>query len=130
MTIDSICNKITSLIDGIKGPIATIPAILLANSTVKRSGMSAMEIASRIISRQAEAGAPFGPAADGSPNISEKMERIRVEEIINALKMDSRVQIGIPIGGIQIMATGANAGGPVVCTGFNVNYPHGDGIIG
>ena len=89
-----------------------------------------MMIASRIIKRQSEAGAPFGAAADGSANVAEAMERIRVEEMVNALKMESRVQIGMPIGGVQIMATGANSGGPVVVNGFNINMPHGDGIVG
>ena len=129
MSIDTICNSITSLIDKAKQPFPTIPAMLLATGTISRPGLSAMSIASRIIQRQSEAGAPYGPAADGSANVAEAMERIRVEELVNALKMDSRIQIGIPIGGIQITATGANAGGPVVSQGFNTNFCHGDGII-
>ena len=89
-----------------------------------------MLIAANIIRRQSEAGAPVGAAADGSANIAEAMERIRVEEMVKALKMDAMVQIGIPIGGIQFTGTGANAGGPVVVKGFNTNNPHGSGIVG
>ena len=130
MSIESICNSISNLIEKARAPLATIPSILLICSAIKRPGLSAMTIASRIIKRQSEAGAPFGAAADGTANVSEAMERIRVEEILYALKMESRVQVSIPIGGIQFMGTGANAGGPVVVNGFNINMPHADGIIG
>ena len=130
MSIESICNSISNVLEKARAPIATIPAILLICSAIKRPGLSAMMIASRIIKRQSEAGAPFGAAADGSANVAEAMERIRVQEMVNALKMESRVQIGMPIGGVQIMATGANSGGPVVVNGFNINMPHGDGIVG
>ena len=44
--------------------------------------------------------------------------------------MDAKVQIGIPIAGIRFRGTGANAGGPIIVEGFNVNAPHGVGIIG
>lgn len=128
MNIESICNAINNAIDKSMSAAATIPATLLYYSSVKRPGLSAMLIASRIIKRQQEAGAPFGPAADGSANVQEAMERIRAEEYVNALKMESRVQVSIPIGGIRIMATGANSAGPVVSNGYNINFVHGDGI--
>lgn len=130
MTIESISSAINSLINKARAPIATIPAILLIFSAIKRPGLSPIVTAANIIRRQAEAGAPFGPAADGSANIAEAMERIRVEEIFKALKMDSRVQVGFPLGAIRIMGMGSNGGGPMTITGFNVNIPHGDGIIG
>lgn len=130
MSIDSICNQLNNLIDKARAPLATIPSILLICSAIKRPGLSAMLIASKIIRRAAEKGIPTGAAADGSANLSTIMEAIRVEEMVNAIKMDSRVQTGIPIGGISVMATGSNAGGALVATGFNVNMPHGDGIVG
>ena len=128
MTIQSICKAIKETIEKVRGPVASVPALLLACSAINRPGLSAMAIASRIIRRQAEAGAPVGPAADGSSNISEAMEVIRVEELVYAIKMEMRVQIGIPIGGMRIMSTGANAGGAIVTNGFNVEPVKGDGI--
>lgn len=130
MSIDSICTSISNAIDKARTPIMTIPAILLICSAIMRPGLSPMTIAAKIIRRQAEIGAPVGAAADGSSNLSEAMELIRVQEIVSALKMDSRVQVGLPIGGIQILATGSNGGGPIVVMGFNINIPRGDGIIG
>lgn len=128
--IKTICDGIEKAIQYCRVPISYIPATLLVCSAVQRPGLSAMVIASNIIRRQAEAGAPFGLSADGTANVAEAMERIRVEEMVKALKMDARVQIGLPIGGIQITGTGGNAGGPVTITGFNINNAHGDGIIG
>lgn len=130
MSIDSICNQLNNLIDKARAPLATIPSILLICSAIKRPGLSSMLIASKIIRRAAEKGIPTGAAADGSANLSTIMEAIRVEEMVNAIKMDSRVQTGIPIGGISVMVTGSNAGGALVAKGFNVNMPHGDGIVG
>ena len=130
MSIASICDKLNNLIDQARAPLATIPSILLICSAIKRPGLSSMLIASRIIRRAAEKGIPTGAAADGSANLGTIMEAIRVEEMVNAIKLESRVQTGIPIGGISVMATGSNAGGALVATGFNVNMPHGDGIVG
>ena len=122
--IKTICDGIEKAINYCRIPLTYIPAILLVCSAVQRPGLSAMVIASNIIRRQSEAGAPINTGG-----VSEAMERIRVEEMVNALKLDARIQVGIPIGGIQITGTGANAGGPVAITGFNINAPHGDGII-
>lgn len=129
MDLKAICDGILSVIEKVRVPFTYIPATILVCSAIKRPGLSAMVIASNIIRRQSEAGAPCGPSADGSANIAEAMERIRVEEMVKALKMDARIQIGVPIGGIQIMATGGNAGGPIEVTGFNINNAHGDGVV-
>lgn len=129
MNLQTICDNIIKAIEAVRVPFTYIPATILVCSAVKRPGLSAMIIASNIIRRQTEAGAPYGPAADGSENVAEAMERIRVEEMVKALKMDSRIQVGIPIGGIQITGTGANAGGPVQIQGFNINNTHGDGVL-
>lgn len=123
--IKKICDGIEAAIKYCRVPLTYIPAAMLVCSAVQRPGLSAMLIASNIIRRQSEAGAPIDTGG-----VSEAMERIRVEEMVKALKMDARIQIGIPIGGIQITGTGANAGGPVQITGFNINPAHGDGIVG
>lgn len=128
--IETACKSIVSLIESVKTPIATIPPMLLTLSSISKPGLSAAEITERIISRQIEAGAPFGPASDGSQNIAEAMERIRVEEIIDALKLKSRVQVAIPPGGVTIYGVAYTDKGPAPVTGQNINFVHGDGIIG
>lgn len=128
--IKTICDAIEKAITYARAPLAAIPSAILVCSAVQRPGLSSMLIASNIIRRQQEAGIPVGPADDGGANLAEAMERIRVEELVKAIKMDGKVQIGIPIGGIQFTGTGANAGGPVVITGYNINSPYGVGIFG
>ena len=128
MTIASICERINNLITTVRKPLQSIPAVLLVCGAISRPGLSAMLITANIIRRQAEAGAYFGPLPDGTANVQEAKERIRVEEIIKAIKSDMKIEVGIPAGGIQIQATGANAGGPVEVVGFNINPVHGDGI--
>ena len=130
MGIEQICNAINNAIDQARKPLATIPAILLICSAIKRPGLSAMLIASKIIRRAAEKGIPTGTAADGSASLWLSLEAIRAEEYVGAIKLDSRVQASLPIGGMQVMASGSNSGGPLVARGFNVNMPHIDGIVG
>ena len=130
MSIEQICNAINNAIDQARKPLATIPAILLICSAIKRPGLSAMLIASKIIRRAAEKGIPTGTAADGSASLWLALEAIRAEEYVGAIKLDSRVQASLPIGGMQVMANGSNSGGPLVARGFNVNMPHIDGIVG
>ena len=124
MTIASICDKLSKLIATVRKPLRAIPAALIVCGAINRPGLSAMETAANIIRRQAEAGRYFGPLRDGSQNPEEAMEVIRVEEIFNAIKNQLKIDIGVPIGGIQFQGT---AVGNVV-TGFNVNPVHGDGI--
>ena len=54
--------------------------------SAKNPGLSPRKIAAEIISRQSEAGAPFGPLPSGAANVAEKMELIRVQEIVKALQ--------------------------------------------
>ena len=67
MTLEYICNSLIELIDKVRKPMTYIPAALLVCSAINRPGLSSMTVASNIIRRQTEAGAPVGPSADGSP---------------------------------------------------------------
>lgn len=128
--IEKIVSMVSSLVSAARKPIETVPAFLIMSGAITRPGLSPMVLTSNIMNRFAEAGCYSGPLKDGSPNRMEIMERIRAEEYIKALKFDSRVQVAIAPGAIQITGTGANAGGPVVVQGMNTNAVHGDGIIG
>lgn len=88
-------------------------------SSALRPGLSPTKIASEIIKRQSEAGAIIGVNDDGSANISEKMELIRVEEIINAILLDSKIKVTIVPGQI----TGPTGGGaPTTIVSFGDGY--------
>lgn len=101
------------LIPNIPGPPVTKRQAL---SSVLRPGLSAVKIASEIIKRQSEAGAILGVNDDGSANISEKMELIRVEEIIKGIVLDGKVTITLLPGQVTT-PTGAGAPATIVTTG-------------
>jgi hypothetical protein len=129
MDISSICNAISSVIDTVKMPATPLPPLILALGGQFRSGINPSMVAANIIQRQSEAGAPFGPSADGSANIAEAMEVIRVEEIMKAIKYDAQVQIAIPPGTINIVGTCATPVGPGTIAGTNGATINGFGII-
>ena len=128
MNIKDIIDTISSAFNMPTTPLTPIPPpLLLAGSNI-RTGLSARNIAARIISRQSEAGAPVGAMIDGSRNISEAMEVIRVEEIINALITEAKIEIIVPPG-VPVTAFGGNAGGPIIVQGTTTSYGQGAGII-
>lgn len=70
-----------------------VPPTLILTGSQLRPGLSPRKITSRIIARQAEAGAYMGDMPDGSENVTEKMELIRLEELIYALHNETRVDV-------------------------------------
>jgi hypothetical protein len=128
MDMSIITNAIASALNMPHAPITPIPPPLLLLGAVNKTGLSAREIAANIIAKQSNAGAPVGPSADGSPNISEAMEVIRVQEIINGFLLNARVEVVIPPG-IPVTAIGANAGGPIIVQGATTLTATGVGII-
>lgn len=119
MNFKSFLEKITSTFNVSRGTLTTIPPIILEGATAMKPGLSPKMIASNIIKRQIEAGAPIGANIDGSANIAESMEVIRVEEILKALMLDCRVDVVIPINAINVIGTGASPGGPVTVISSN-----------
>jgi len=128
MDLNKVTNIILSAFKMPSKPITPLPPPLLLSGSKLRPGLSARDIAARIISRQSEAGAPVGALSDGSANISEAMEVIRIEEIINALITEAKIEIIIPPG-TPISAVGGNAGGPVVVQGATISFGQGSGVI-
>ncbi len=108
-------------------PNIPAPLVLLADSNKK--GLSAREVAKNIIARQSEANAPIGPLPDGEESVSEKMEFIRVQEILNHLITNAKIQVVIPPG-TPVTATGFSAAGvPVQVQGVTSGLAIGNAII-
>ncbi len=126
--ISAIYKIIQGVIDAGRTPPPEIPSALLLTGAKLRPGLSPITIASKIISRQSEAGAPVGTLPSGANNISEIMEVIRVEEIISALQNDARIDVAITPG-ITLTATGGNAGGPIQVVGMTTSIGSGNGIV-
>jgi len=111
-----------------KIPSSPLPPPLVFIGGNIRPGLSARDIAARIISRQSQAGARQGDIFVSSNNKSEAMERIRVEETINALLTEAVVDVVIPPG-VPISAVGSAIAIPVVVQGATTSFGTGNGII-
>lgn len=110
--------------DRVPIPPLTLPQIIAAKT---RPGLSSDQITSRIISRLPEAGIPVGPLKNGSPNSIEIMIRVIMEEVVDAIQNDMRVDIAVDPGIIG-QGMGANAGGPVVTTNTTIKPHTGTGV--
>jgi len=128
MSIESIIDSISKLLNINISSAPTVPTPLILTGVGNRSGLSPIKIASRIIARKAEAGLPVGVLSTGEAAPDEIMERIRVEEIIRALQEEAIILIAIPPG-IPINATGTSPAGPVTVLGSTVKISGGKGII-
>lgn len=127
--ISEITDNLTDVFSNARQPFQKLPALPLQAEANQRKGLSATDIASRIIERLPDAGIPTGPNPDGSRNTINDFVKIISEEFVNAIKRDSLVLLTIPSGSIKITATGGNVGGPVESTGQNWNYPEMKGVV-
>lgn len=129
-------NSISGVLDVIlaafstpEEPVSPLPPPLIISGGKLRPGLSTSAIASRIISRQSDAGLPAGDVYANGPNSAEQMEVIRIEEIINSLQTEAVVNVVIPPG-VSVTTTGVgNFGAPVVAQGATTTMATGDGII-
>ena len=128
-SISSILSIISTAFKLQTTPATPIPPPLILVGAQLRPGLSARNIASRIIQRQTEAGAPAGDIFSEGNNISEAMETIRVQEITNAILTEAKVEIALSPGSIQTTSVGVALGAPVISQGYNVNIVSGDGIV-
>jgi hypothetical protein len=119
-------NKILKL-SSVGGP-PSVPTPLILVGVPRRPGLSPIKIASRIIARKSEAGLPVGVLPSGGVSPDEIMERIRIEEIINALQQEAIISVAIPPG-ITLSAAGISPTGPVSVFGSTIMYSKGYGII-
>lgn len=125
---NSILNSLLNLFKlGKQISTTTIPAQLLLGAQC--GGFNATEIASKIIKRQAEAGIPVGPLPSGEISPDEIMERIRVEEMVEAISTKLVMQVAIEPGtGLQ--ATGvAGPGIPVQTAGTVIGIAKGKAMV-
>lgn len=128
-SISGVLNLILSAFKIPDEPVTPLPPPLIIIGARLRPGISSQAIASRIISRQSEAGREVGDVFADGPNNEEAMELIRVEEIVNTLLTESVVQVVIPPG-ISVMTVGiGNMGAPVISQGVTTTIGIGNGII-
>jgi len=129
-------NNINSVIEALDkvlklkpiGGNSSIPAPIIILGVPRRSGISPTKVASKIITRQSEAGIPVGALPSGAINPNEIMIRIMVEEIVKSLQEDAIIEVGIPAG-TTLTASGASPAGPVSVVGSTISITKGYGVI-
>lgn len=104
----------------IKIPKFSLFQILLSRF---RPGLDSDSISSEVISKFDKIGIPSGPLENGTPNVMEEYTKVLTEEIVDSIQNDMRIDIAVD-SGMNVLSSGANAGGPVVTTGSNI-VPHG-----
>jgi len=128
-SLTSVLKMISGVFSAAQTPVTTLPPPLILTGGLIRGGLSAKNIAAKIISRRAEAGLPSGDIDEGYPNTDELMMRIITEEIINSILTESVVQVAIQPG-TQVTAGGVgNLGIPIVVQGATTSIGVGKGII-
>lgn len=128
-SISGVLNLILSAFKIPDEPATPLPPPLIMVGASLRPGISSQAIASRIISRQSEAGREVGDVFADGPNSDEAMELIRVEEIVNTILTESVVNVVIPPG-VSVMGVGiGNLGIPIVFQGVTTTMGIGNGII-
>ncbi len=128
-SINGVLNTINSAFLIPDTPVAPLPPPLIMFGAKLRPGLSAQSIAANIISRQSEAGRVVGDVFADGPNVEEAMEVIRIQEIINALLNEAKIEVVIPPG-VQVTTVGVgNLGAPVLSQGATTSMVIGDGVI-
>jgi hypothetical protein len=106
----------------------TMPTPLILASKASRPGLSPTTMAARVIKRQSEAGLPVGNLPSGKTSGAEIMERIRMEEIVNALTSEAIISVATQPGTAGT-GTGGNAGGPIVTSVQQVGIGEGAAVM-
>ena len=126
--ISEIINLILGAFNSVNIPLPQLPPPLLLVGAQLRPGLSTSDIAARIISRQSEAGLQVGNVFGDGPNTAEAMELIRVEEIVNALQTEAKIDVAIPPG-IGVTTIGTGPTGPIISQGATTAVVNASGIL-
>ena len=129
MDIKNLLETVNTALDAARQPANTLVGFLIYATAVHRPGISKLKITSEIISDNASLGINTGQMPDGTENVVNQFVSNVVEKVVDTLKDDAMVECVIPSGSIIVSAKGANAGGPVVAVGTNINDAKGYGLV-
>lgn len=129
MNIKNLLETVNIALDAARQPANVLVGFLIYATAVHRPGISKLKITSDIIADNASLGINTGQMPDGTDNVVNQFVANVVEKVVDTLKDDAMVECVIPTGSVIVTAKGANAGGPVVAVGTNINNAKGYGII-
>jgi hypothetical protein len=129
MNIKNLIKTVNTALDAARKPANKLAAFMIYVTAVNRPGISKIKITSEVISDNETLGINTGQMPDGTDNVVNEFVNNVVEKVVDTLKDDAMVECVIPMGSLIVQANGANAGGPVVATGTNINNAKGYGVI-
>lgn len=129
MTIADISNTIKSLFDVTRQPAPQIPGVLMAVGCIQKPGLSTIVSTGNIVKELNKHEIPTDPLPDGTENKTVALVIAIVDEVFRAIKEDANIQVAHMPGAITVMTAGANAGGPVVSQGININFSKGQAVV-
>ena len=100
-------------------PAKILPAALLLCVSLRRPGMSAMEVTAEWTTELAKLNIPIGKNEDGSQNLIIASGYAFAKAFMKSMKNKGLVTVAGDAGSITFTGTGANGGGPVVIKGVN-----------
>ena len=106
--ISKISNDISSSLRKARPPLKELPAILSFCEATERPGLSAISLASAIISRLPEMGIDTGVNPDGSKNKILQFIRILSEEIVKEIKNNAKTTITTRPGNLNFTGMAGN----------------------
>ena len=129
MNVESISKKIDNMFDAPKSTAPKLPSMLVAIGATQKPGLSAIQSVGNIVKELNEHNIPTDALPDGSENNTVALVIAIVKEIFRAMREDASIQVSYPMGSISVISQGANAAGPVVSQGVNINFPKGQAVI-
>jgi hypothetical protein len=128
-SMSSILKILLSAFSMMKQPADTLPPPLVFIGAKMRPGLSARDMASRVISRFSESDAISGEIFQEGNNVMTALEVIRMEEVVNAIQTEMKITSTIDPGAILVQANGVGfAGFPVASVGTNVMIVPSNGV--
>ena len=106
--ISKISNDISTSLRKARPPLKELPAILSYCEASERPGLSAISLASAIISRLPEMGIDTGVNPDGSKNKILQFIRILSEEIVKEIKNNAKATISTHPGNVSFTGMAGN----------------------
>lgn len=128
-SMSSILKILLSAFSMMKQPADTLPPPLVFIGAKMRPGLSARDMASRVISRFSESDAISGEIFQEGNNVMTALEVIRMEEVVNAIQTEMKITSTIDPGAILVQTNGVGfAGVTVASVGTNVMLVPSNGV--
>jgi hypothetical protein len=121
-SITGVLQTLLSIFSMAQKPATKIPPALLLAGAKLKPGMSGRNLAADTIAEmESELGIPMSDAATfGEPNAAAGAVFTMAKNTVSHIQDNASVQGALGPSSINVMATGANAGGPIVVQGTNM----------